>query len=312
MNSYLKIVRPLNLLIIAVSMFMVRHYLIAPFLKAAHSPLQMGNIAFILLVISIVLLAAGGYIINDYYDAEIDKINRPDDVIVGRSIPMRTASNMHLALSAVAVLIGFYCGWSVGSFKLGFVQFIIAMVLYYYALKYKRMLITGNLVVALITSSAIVLVWLFEFFAIKNNGIVFGNMIGNFGNINIFVFGMTLFAFLICFIREVVKDMEDIAGDEACGCHSIPVVYGISKSKKILVVMVGVLMLFTVFVQVLLFRWHYNIASSYFFLIHALNIYLLLKLRNAQSQTDFHFMSTVMKIIMLAGLLSMQMLYINF
>jgi 4-hydroxybenzoate polyprenyltransferase len=171
-------------------MFMVRHYLIAPFLKAAHSPLQMSHFDFMMLVLSIVLLAAGGYIINDYYDAEIDKINRPDEVIVGRSIPMRTASNMHLALSAVAVLIGFYCGWSVGSFKLGFIQFILAMVLYYYALKYKRMLITGNLVVALITSSAIVLVWLFEFFAIKSNGIVFGNMIGNFGNINIFVFGL--------------------------------------------------------------------------------------------------------------------------
>jgi hypothetical protein len=77
-------------------------------------------------------------------------------------------------------------------------------------------------------------------------------------------------------------------------------------------VMVGGLMLFTVFVQVLLFRWNYNIAASYFFLIHALNIYLLLKLKSAQSQPDFHFMSTVMKIIMMAGLLSMQMLYINF
>lgn len=312
MNPYLKIVRPLNLLIIAATMFMTRHYLIAPFLQMVHNDLQMGYFDFSLLVLSIILLAAGGYIINDYYDVETDRINRPDSLIVGRSIPMRTASNLHIALSALAVIIGFYCGWAVGSFKLGFIHVIISMALYYYALKYKRMPVTGNLVVAFISASAVMLVWLFEFFAIKDNGLVFGGMIGNFGNINIFVFGITFFAFLISFIREVVKDMEDVAGDEATGCRSIPVVYGSKKTKTVLLYLTVFLMVYTALAQWLLFNWNYNIAAVYFFLIHGLSVYLIVKIRTASAIADLHFISTLIKIIMLAGILSMQMLYINF
>ncbi|MEI6851631.1 MAG: UbiA family prenyltransferase, partial [Bacteroidota bacterium] len=217
MLSYFKMIRPVNLLILAATQYLVLFFLIRPIMLLNHCDIMTSQLDFALFVLSNVLLAAAGYAINDFYDTRIDKINKPEKNVLLQGVPAKNAEMLCYILNGVACLLGFYCAWRVGFIKLGFLPLVVALALYFYALKYKRQFIVGNLVVSLVIAYSILVVWLFQYFAIvhalKNDiANAFAGIKNSLIFIHWFVIGFATFAFFITFIREIIKDIEDIEG----------------------------------------------------------------------------------------------------
>ena len=311
MLSYFKLIRPLNLLILGITQYLVLFFLIRPIMLLNQCDIAMSHIDFALFVLSNLLLAAAGYAINDYYDLNIDAINKPEKNVLLTKIPPKNANTLNFVLNSIAVLIGFYCAYNVGFFKLGFLPLVVALALYFYALKYKRQLLIGNIVVSLVIAYSILVVWLFQFFALKTQPDDFAAMMNSFIVISNFVIGFAVFAFLITFIREIIKDIEDIQGDKTDGCNTLPIKIGIPKTKKFLLGFIIFMMFLLAFAQTMLSE-NYITACFYLFVIQGMLIFLIFKLFKATEKTDYHFLSVFAKIIMIAGLLATQLLYISF
>lgn len=273
--------------------------------------LQISHFDFALFVFAHVLLAVAGYIINDYFDLAIDKVNKPEKNQFLKNLSAKNAPTLNFLINATAIIISFYVAYKAGNLKLGFLSVVIALALYFYSLKYKRQFLTGNIVVSLIIAYTIMVVWLYQFFAIKNNPEVFVSLITAYKSITFFVAAYAIFAFLTTFAREIIKDIEDLEGDRAEGCVTVPVKKGIAYSRKILSALIILIMVLLCAAQIILYK-NYFMLFCYIFILHFLFAYLLFKLRNSTEKADFHFLSNFLKIVMLAGLLSTQVLYICF
>jgi len=311
MRAYIKLFRPLNLFIIALTQYLVLFYLIRPVLRMNNYDILISHFDFAVFVISNVLLAAAGYAINDYYDVDMDAINKPEKNVLISKVPRKRAYNINIMLNVIACLLGIYCAIKVGNFKLGFLPIVIALALFYYSLKYKRQFLTGNIVVGLVIAYSILVVWLFQFFAIKSQPEVFVAAMNTFKIISAFVGGMAVFAFLITVIREMVKDIEDLEGDKISGSDTVPVRLGIPKTKTILLWISLFTMLLLAFAQYKLYH-DFVTTAFYLFVLQIMFVYFILKMRKAGQKSDYHFLSTFLKIMMIAGLLATQMLSINF
>jgi 4-hydroxybenzoate polyprenyltransferase len=312
-DAYTRLVRVPNLLILALTQYFVRYGIIAPVLASRGFYPQTGDLDFALLVFSTVLLTAAGYIINDYFDIRIDQVNRPEKIVLQKLIPLRRAIWLHYALTIPACIIGIYVSYRVGSYKLGFIQILFALVLWYYSLKYKRVPFVGNFTIAALAALTIIMIWLFEFFAIKQNAFAFTDMIPYFSKINIFVFGYAIFAFLVTMIREMVKDIEDIEGDKSFRCRTLPIVYGIPAIRRVILILSVFTMLLSGFASYKLFMWELELPAWFFaIVIEGLWIYFFMEFFRAKQKKDYHFLSNILKILIVAGVSSMELLYISF
>lgn len=231
------------------------------------------------LVTSTVIIAAAGYIINDYYDIKIDLINKPQRVVIGKSITRRYALFFHSILVVIGMALGFVISW-----RIGIVNFLSAFLLWWYSNSLKRQPFIGNLVVAVLTSISILLIDILYY------------------SDNLLVIIYALFAFFMTLIREILKDMEDLRGDNTFGCKTLPIVWGIRKTKgmiySLLVLLsASVLLLNAKFVQL---PFYYFVI----FLYVPLGL-LVLRLIRADTRKDFYWLSQWCKIIMLLGILSM-------
>jgi 4-hydroxybenzoate polyprenyltransferase len=242
MKEFLELVRWRNLLIIIITMVLMRYAVIAPLLSKimitpVNNPatkeimqLQFPLPAFFLLVLATVLIAAGGYVINDYFDIRADLINR-GKVIVGTRIERRTAMLWHLVLNVVGVLIGFFISWLSGFLMMGALFLIVSGLLYFYSASYKKQFLVGNIIVALLTAAVPMIVALYEWPALYRYYAVNAVKSPEMGFILYWIGGFALFAFLTTLAREIIKDIEDFAGDREYGRNTVPVVLGIVPAK---------------------------------------------------------------------------------
>jgi 4-hydroxybenzoate polyprenyltransferase len=307
---HVQLVRWPNLLIIALTQYFVRYNLIRPVYESHNCSLQISHLNFAFLVLSTLLVVAGGYIINDYFDLRIDVVNKPEKMMLFKRIRLRPAIRLYYILTVMGCLCGIYVAFTVGYIMLGFVPVIMSIALWFYSLKYKRIAFAGNLTVAILVGVSLGMIWLFEFFALKLNPPMFANLVGNFGLINLFILGYIILAFLITMIREMVKDIEDIEGDRSFHCRTLPIVSGIPAMHRIIVIITLIAIGFTGYVSYKLFKMHEMIAAWYFIIaIGLLWLYFFMMLLRAKGKKDYHFLSNILKIIMVAGILSMQLLH---
>jgi 4-hydroxybenzoate polyprenyltransferase len=228
---------------------------------------------------STILIAAAGYIINDYYDIKIDLINKPDRVVIGKTITRRFAILFHTVISFFGVAAGLLINWKVGA-----LNFACAFLLWLYSNNLKRLPLIGNVVVAFLTGLSIfMLVFLYNQYLP-------------------FVVVYSLFAFFMTLIREVVKDMEDMKGDTTFGCKTLPIVWGIRKTKSFVYVIV---VIFSILVLWLDYR-ELKISWIYFIPLLFLPMSVLVfRLIKADTKKEFYQLSQLCKIIMLLGIISM-------
>ena len=272
--SFARLTRVWNLVIIALA-----QYLTAAFLIDFSTVL---DLKLFILTASTLMIAAGGYIINDYYDIKIDLINKPQRVVIGKTITRRYAILFHTLLSIGGVLLGFWLSW-----KIAAVNFVSAFVLWWYSNQLKRQPFIGNFVVALLTGIAI---WLVD--SLYKTG-------------HMLIISYAAFAFFITLIREIIKDMEDLKGDQTFGCQTLPIVWGMRKTKSVIY---AILMLFLLTVMGI--NYYVEELPVQYFLLFLLApmLWFVVRLIGADTKKDFAWLSGFCKVILLLGILSMAFL----
>jgi len=306
------LIRLPNIVLIILTQFLLRYSILAPFLYHGNTADLSSLLDFSILVLITALITIGGYVINDYFDVKIDKINKPDKLVVNKFISQKKAIKLHLILNGIAIILGFYLSFRVKMLSFGLIfPFIIAL-LWFYSAKYKSLFLWGNLVVAILSSFVVLFVWLFEFFMLRMDPDKFSYVVENFPWVTRLFLVYALFSFLVTLIREIIKDIEDWKGDEAYGCRSLPLVIGLTRTKWIIAGLIVITMIFLGRFQLIFYKMEWDMVFWYFlFVVQIPALFLLIKLFLAKEKNDFHFLSNLCKIIMLAGILSMQILYIS-
>ena len=230
-GALLRLIRWHNLLIVAATQVLLRECIIVPFLKHGYMKPQLPVSLFVILVIATVFITAGGYAINDYFDRKMDRVNKPQSLIVGRLIYPRHAMAYHLFFSITGIILGCWVALKSGQLFLGLLFFVVAGLLWFYSTTYKRELLLGNMVVALLTALVPFIVLLFELPLLAHH---YGSDAGPIvRNLMTWVVGFALFAFLLNLIREMMKDAEDFEGDQAYGKNTVAVAWGIKATQWI-------------------------------------------------------------------------------
>ena len=254
---------------------------------------------FSLLVIATVCIAAGGYAINDYFDRNIDRINKPDSMVVGTRIFPRHAMAYHLFFTVAGIVIGTGVSLRIGQLYLSLVFFMVSGLLWFYSTIYKRELLLGNIIVALLTALVPFIVLLFELPLLAKE---YGSQVNPISHyLMIWVLGFALFAFLLNLIREIVKDTEDFEGDQAFGKRTIPVAWGLKAAHWIPLVLI------TFTVALLTIAWLFfirdNITLIYFSVMIVIPLLIVgFMLLKGNDQHVLHRASIWLKIIMLSGM----------
>lgn len=304
MKSFLRLIRIQNLIIIAFTQYMVRWCLVYPILKAQNSTfsLQLSEVRFFLLVLSTVMIAAAGYIINDYFDNRIDKVNKPERLLIDKGVKRRVAMGAHLVISFIAILIGFYVSYSIGVPKLAFIHFICIIGLWFYSTNFKKQFLTGNLLISLFTALVPFVVVVYELVLCYKVYLPFDETL-SFKAIWIYIAGISFFTFLITMIHEIIKDMERVEGDKEYGYNTLPIVIGIKSSKLIAITIALVTLFFLSYYQVL--QWQKNDMLTFYYFVVGLQIpllWLIYKIITANTKNAFRFAGNITKMIMLMGI----------
>jgi 4-hydroxybenzoate polyprenyltransferase len=312
-TAFLTLIRFKNLLIIALTHYLVRYAIIEPMASLSSFELQLSHLDFFFMSLATVFIAAGGYIINDYFDTRIDRVNRPEKVIIDTHIKRRVAMGAHIVLSIMGILLGFYAAYKAGVYQLGFIYAISSGMLWFYSTDFKRQLLLGNIVISFLTAIVPIMVPLFEIPLLnKAYGEILLEANTDFMFLLRFVGAYSLFAFLSSIIREIVKDMEDVQGDMSFGRNTLPIAIGINKSKHIVTALCSILMISLAYIQYL--QWNSNDKLFFTYILLTIQIpfiFLLYKFNKATEQKHFAFISKIIKTIMLAGVLSSILVYIN-
>jgi len=308
MLSFIKLIRVPNLIIIVLTQYLTRFCILQPLLKSQGISLQFSELDFFLLVLSTILIAGAGYIINDYFDLKIDNINKTEKIIIGRNISIKNSIILYVLMNIIAIGVGFYISQKVGNIKYVLIFVFIGFLLLFYSAKYKNKFLTGNLIVSFLSAFVIIIVWIYEILALGKNQI---SIASQWEVMKLLVLGYSIFAFLVSLAREIIKDIQDVEGDRTFGCRTIPVVVGITNSKLIVVGITILTMLILAYGQYLFFIYENNFICFYFILVQLLFVYLIYTLIKANEIKDFRFTGNLSKLIMLAGILSMLFLLIK-
>lgn len=300
--AFFRLIRYQNLLIIALTMAVFRWFVFIPLLKIDNFTPQLSDALFILLVLATIFLAAAGYVINDYFDRKADLINRPGKVILGRILRRRAGMIWHFILTGFGILLGTFVAYSVGQLKLSIVFFLVSGVLWFYSTTYKRQVILGNVIVALLVAMVPLIILLFELPLLLDKYHFY--LVSEPSEINLliaWVTGYSIFAFLLTLIREIVKDMEDFEGDFAFGRQTIPIAWG-SKTAKRIVLAICLVTILLILIVLYKFKWSLlSIIYGSLAVAIPMIIQTLLIVR-ASEKKDYSQSSLLLKMIMLAGL----------
>ncbi len=314
-KAFFRLIRWPNLLIIILTQCLMRYALLAPLLQ--HMPgewqgtpvvvpglhLAMSDFHFFLLVFATVMLTAAGYVINDYFDTRTDRINRPERMVVERTITRRQALVIHVVLNLLGVGAGVYLSYAVGFPFLAVIFVLVAGLLWFYSTTYKRQFLIGNLLVAFLTALVPFTVTLFEIPLLNRQ---FSTQMivyhATWRPLVLWSAGVSLFAFLLTLIREIIKDMEDYEGDLSFGRRSMPVVAGLDATRYTVVGLVLVTVGLLVWVVLSQLRDLLTMIYAGVFLILPL-LWLAWRIWRARSPEEYHRCSNLTKGIMLAGLL---------
>ncbi|MFD0976965.1 geranylgeranylglycerol-phosphate geranylgeranyltransferase [Salinimicrobium gaetbulicola] len=292
---FLKLVRYPNLLMIVLTQVLVKYFLFEPF----KLDVTLDGLGFSLLVISMVCLAAAGNIINDLHDTETDTVNKPHKLIIGNKISEKAAYNWFIALNIIGVGIGFYLSNLVGKPSFTALFIIPSAFLYFYATQIKGTVLVGNLVVSIMVAMIIVMVGIFDLVPaitpanLSTQKVIF-----------LILVDYAIFAFLVNFIREMVKDQEDIKGDYKAGYQTLPVILG-RKRTNMITFFITLLPLAGVLYYIYNYLYDNKIAILYaLLLVMGPLLYFLVKIPGAETKKQYHQLSTLLKMVLAAGLLS--------
>ena len=306
-TAFLKLIRFKNLLIITLIQVVIKFFLIKAYLDNS----ALNNNEFLFYLLALITIVAAGYIINDIYDIEIDKINNPETRIIEKELSKDFSFKIYYLLNIIGISSGFYVAFQVKKLWLGIIFVYFAISLWRYSKQFKKSLIIGNLQVAFLITLSIVNLALYDLIpagirADDGSKIIF-----------LIILFYTVFAFITTLIREIIKDIEDIEGDKKVNANTLAIRFGVQKVKQITISLSILPILGIAYFQ----YFQYSVLSStfsveisywgcskvaaiYTLFLQFLLVLLIIKTRYSETKEDFHFSSTLCKIIMLVGILS--------
>lgn len=305
-TTWITLIRPVNLLIVAAAQYALNIFLLIPNFSTYGIYFTLNAFEFFLLVLSTVLICAGGNIINDYYDIKADEINKPLKQVIGKTTSPQEALRLYWIFTAAGFLLGIFLAFEAGNLKLAIIQGICILLLYFYSYSYKRILLLGNVVIAFLTAVSILIVGIFEpnlYILQRPADYYIAGLCWR------YLIGISIFAFLLTLVREIVKDAEDIEGDDHIYVKSIPIVWGITAAKWIAAIILFAVLLmcgYIIFLGPLQGNMIYMNYGIILLIALAYGIYLMLK---ANQKKDFSFLSMYVKLIMLLGILFLPVYY---
>lgn len=293
---FLNLIRWKNLLMIVLVQSLIKYALLEPF--GVKTSLDIQGTA--LLILATICIAAAGNIINDIYDIETDFINKPDKRIVGRTISEKTAYNLFFVLNVIGVVTGFYISNLINRSPFFSIFVIISALLYVYASYLKRTPLIGNIVISILVALSVLIVGLFELIPVVTPQ-------NQYIQLAVFkiIFHYSVFAFIINFLREIAKDLEDIDGDYKTGMYTLPIAIGRNRATNVFCVL-SLIALTTISLYTINVLYKNPIVVAYFllFIIGPL-LYSCIKSFNAKTKKEYHHISNVLKIVMFFGMLSL-------
>ena len=298
MIDFLNLVRWKNLLLIALVQSLIKYALFPSF----EATITLSDFQFTLLLLATLFIAAAGNIINDIYDVETDLVNKPNKIIVGKHISEKAAFNLFIIFNIFGVGIGFYLANDINKSGFATLFVIISALLYVYSTYLKYLVIIGNLIISIMIAISILIVGLFD---------LIPNLSPTNNDVYIGIFQILLiysgFAFFLNLIREIVKDIEDINGDYKANMKTLPIVIGRERTT----IIAFALSLVTIFGMIYIIvdsLYKYELVMGYLLLfVVAPMIYISIKLYTAERETDYNYISQLLKLIMLFGILSLLM-----
>ena len=306
-GAFIKMIRLPNLFFIALTQLLFHITVLDTILH----PLGLGAVIegwnFIFLVVASVLIAAAGYIINDYFDINIDQVNKPKVNVVDAVVPRRWAMALHFVFSGMGLLFSAYISWRTGLWYILLGNFICVLLLFGYSVSLKRKLLVGNIIISMLTAWVILIICISEIKIATQVSSAVAEASNKIIRIGILY---AAFAFISSLIREAVKDIEDLQGDQKYGCRTMPIAWGVNATKVYVAVWLVVILALLVILQIYVFRfeWWWAMAYSIVFIITPL-VLLFFKLFKAKTQKDYHRLSNWTKLVMLSGILSMVFFY---
>lgn len=300
--KYLKLIRYPNLLLIALMQLVVYY----GFLNFQNLPMALVSWQYFLLVFATICITAGGYIINDIFDQDADAINKPEKRIVGTNLTEAQAYNLYVGFTLTGVGIGFYLSRVIGHPNFVIVFILCASLLYLYASSWKGILLLKNVIVSLLLAFSIIIIGLFVLFP----AVTPYNKVQLLTAFSV-LFDFAIMAFIINFLREIVKDLEDVNGDYNQGIKTLPIVLGISRAAKLVCglafIPVGLILYYT---YVNLFELIY---ATLYILIAIIGpmLYFIIKIATANQKKEFKHLSQVLRLVILFGILAIGVIGLN-
>jgi 4-hydroxybenzoate polyprenyltransferase len=310
-KAFIKLIRFDNLVVIVLTMLTTRYCLMQPILSIRHPDiqLQLSHVDFFLLIVSTVLIAAAGYIINDYFDVKTDRINKPQKLYIDNGVKRRVAIVIHTIFNVLGFILAAYVAHKANNIFLCGIQFICITALWFYSTHLKRQVLNGNILVAILSAMVPLQILFFEMPLLNNK---FLESIKSFSFLYLSVCSFALFAFLLSLIREIIKDIEDYKGDYETGCRTMPIVWGVKAAKAIVAGLVSNILLLQLFIFYKLYKQHFSILLIYLFVFVFIPLSLLIwKLYKSKVKQEYHVLSKWVKYIMLTGVLSTIIIYLT-
>ncbi len=263
---------------------------------------------FYLILLTYLFIAAAGYIINDYFDVNIDQVNKPGKVVVGSYISRRWVIFWHLLFSVMGIYISTIAFPFQNYWHIHLSNLLTILLLWFYSTNFKKDFLIGNVVISVLTAWSIAVVY-FSKFTIQEITHPSIHDLANFRFAKLMVL-YSVFAFILTLVREALKDMEDMEGDKKFGCNTMPIVWGLKPTKVYISVWLIVVIGCLAFIQlyVIPFGWWHSILYCLLFIITPLTM-VLVKLKKSFVSKDFKQLSFYVKLAMFAGILSMLFFY---
>lgn len=301
MISFLKLIRYKNLLMVLLTMVLTKYAL----LNSLFIQIPERDYQFLILSISVLLITAGGYVINDIFDLESDKINKPNNVFIDNTISIKNAWKLYYLLTLTGLILGLYLSFFEGSNSNSFYFIFIIFILFVYSKYLKKVFLIGNIAVSYCLSMVIYITYEFT-----SESIIYSEHLNKFIVYKINhhdilgpIVTYSVFAFLTSLIREIIKDAEDINGDLKLKAKTLPIIIG--RNRTAMTIMFFNFILIVLIITINLFSYEPLFLFYGIVLIILPLVYLMFKLLSAETKNDFSKLSSLMKMIMLFGILSM-------
>jgi 4-hydroxybenzoate polyprenyltransferase len=306
MTAFFTLIRWKNLLIILLTELIIKYALIDYFLYSNGLAYRMNVELFVSLVLSSIFIASAGYILNDIQDVEIDKVNANNRPLANGKIKVKTAKSLMYAFNIAGMIFAFYSAFLIKNPSLASFQLLIMALLYGFSISLKCKKLVGNIIIAFITASVPLLIWIYTIYDILAKSIMFSYEI-RWMHLSVFFF--MIFAFLTNWIRELIKDKEDAEADISKSCNTWAATVSSKSLKGLLIVLFIILE-----TNIASYQFYFRGPSSFiigFSVIAGIIIAIAIpKLIKTESAEDYHKLSNTMKGIMLLGLLTPLLLWI--